>query len=94
MGELHPSHQLQILSATRLVENYVDYKYDSIPGYPFNKPVIKCRIEGVKLYVLLDTGADISVLTISGIVKNIKNPHLYQEDTAVARNPSDQNPDR
>ena len=91
---MHPLHQLQLYSAAHLVEYYVDYKYVTRPGYPFNKPVIRCQVDGVELDVLLDSGADISVLAVSWIVKHIKGPHLYKLDTAVACYPYDKNPNR
>ena len=71
----------------------MDYKYDSTLGYPCNKPISRCCIDGVKSDVLLDNGAYTSVFAILWSVKNIKGPHLYQLDTAVACYLYDKNPD-
>ena len=51
----------------------IAYHYES--SHPYNKPVVSGMVESQKMLLLLDTGADLSIVALSEVKRcNIKAP--------------------
>ena len=82
-----------VSALTHEVDKIIAHRYFKDPKYPNNKPVVRCELQDVAVPALLDPGADISVISRTWVVKNLKHPHMYALIDPVLCYPYNKDPD-